>query len=103
MKTLSYYKGGVNKLLRRLYDSSKYRQWRLGVFERDDYICQNCRSNGRVEAHHKEMFSLLFERLDIRTYRQAYSCNELWDIENGITLCKKCHSKTKKGNPNLYR
>jgi len=23
----------------------------------------------------------------------AYKCKELWDIKNGITLCKKCHKK----------
>lgn len=102
MPTLPYYKGGVNKLLRRMYDTSYYRNWRKAVFARDNYICQGCGSSGLVEAHHKIEFSKLFKTHKIQTYEDAIVYAELWNINNGITLCKKCHNLTKQGNPNLY-
>jgi len=29
-----------------------------------------------------------------RILEQAVNCEELWNINNGITLCKECHKKT---------
>ena len=57
------------------------REWREFVFKRDNYTCQECKQKGgRLEAHH------------IKPYKE---CPELrHDINNGITLCKECHSKT---------
>jgi len=30
-------------------------------------------------------------------------CETLWDINNGITLCKKCHGKTHHHEPDYYQ
>lgn len=33
---------------------------------------------------------------EIQTLNNAKLCKELWDINNGITLCKLCHIKAHK-------
>jgi len=39
------------------------------------------------------------KRFDLTDYehRQALSCDELWDLNNGVTLCEDCHNLTKRG------
>lgn len=74
----SNWKGGItleNELLRR---NSDYREWRKSVFERDGYTCQCCKEvGGNLRGHHILNWS---------------SNKELrYDINNGITLCNKCH------------
>ncbi len=81
-----FWRGGIspqNEVVRKSLD---YSLWREGVFERDNYTCQECgdkNGNGHtvhLEAHHIKPF---------------YSNPELrFDISNGITLCKKCHRLT---------
>ena len=56
--------------------------WRIDVFERDDYTCQMCNQrNGRKNVHHILRF------VDYPEFRS--------NINNGITLCIDCHNKTK--------
>lgn len=56
----------------------EYEEWRKSVFERDNYTCQKCNvRGGDLEAHHINSYK---EYPDLRL-----------DINNGITLCKKCH------------
>lgn len=55
----------------------RYRDWRKEVFERDNYCCQICNSEKKLEAHHIKEFS---------KYKKLR-----FDVSNGITLCKKCH------------
>jgi len=90
----SNWKGGItlfNHLIRGCFE---YRQWRSDIFTRDDFICQHCgKRGGSLHAHHIESFSFIMEINDIKTYEQALNCAELWNINNGITLCKKCHYK----------
>ena len=33
---------------------------------------------------------------NIKTLEEAIRCPELWDINNGRTLCNTCHNKTKR-------
>ena len=77
----NFWKGGItpkNKILRQ---SIECREWRLKIFERDSYTCQVCRQIGvYLEAHHIKSWSAFPE---LR-----------FDIDNGITLCLDCHSKT---------
>lgn len=62
-------------------DYFEYNKWRLDVFKRDEYTCQNCgdKRGGNLVAHHILNYS---EHVSLRT-----------DINNGITLCSKCHKE----------
>jgi hypothetical protein len=33
-------------------------------------------------------------KVNIVNYSYAVNCEELWNINNGLTLCIKCHKKT---------
>jgi hypothetical protein len=83
-----------------------YRQWRSDVFFRDNFTCQECgvrSGNGKavyLEAHHCRIsFSEIMNKYKITTIEEAVLCPELWDINNGLTLCVPCHDKTKEGRP----
>lgn len=76
------WKGGVTPTRTRMWHSTSYKNWRAAVFERDDYTCQMCNERGgRIEAHH------------IRPVRDHKNTLLVFDINNGITLCKRCHLK----------
>ena len=92
------WKGGITSINEQIRKSFNYRQWRSDVFMRDNYTCQICgkRGNGRIEAdHHIKQFSLILKGYNIKTLEDAENCEELWNINNGRTLCKDCHRKTK--------
>ncbi len=57
--------------------ASKLREWRLAVYARDDYRCQDCGARGYLHAHHIKFWST---HPDLR-----------FVIENGKTLCIDCH------------
>jgi len=90
------WKGGITPLNKQIRSSFKNRQWRSDVFTRDDFTCQNCnQQGGKLNAHHIKPFAQIISENHIKTFIQAMECEELWNINNGITLCKDCH-KTEK-------
>ena len=95
------WKGGMSPLVRRVRDCPEYRVWRTTVFARDNYTCVFCKArSGQGKAvvlhvdHFPKMFKSILEEFNIRTYEEAISCKDLWDINNGRTLCVDCHRKT---------
>jgi len=91
-----FWKGGINKLAHRIRNSVEYKIWRTGVFKRDDYKCVvGGRVHGnKLNADHVKPFSIILKENNIRTFQEAICCKELWDINNGQTLCIDCHKKT---------
>ena len=91
------FKNYITPLNKLIYHSLKYRQWRSDIFERDNYTCQKCgvkNGNGKtvyLEAHHIKRFSKIMKENKIKSIEQAMSCEELWNINNGLALCKNCH------------
>lgn len=58
----------------------EYRNWRKAVFEKDNYTCQECKQKGgKLQAHH----ILSFKKHPKKRYK----------VNNGETLCVKCHRK----------
>ena len=78
------WKGGV-AYHRQERSTIDYIRWRSSVYVRDQYTCQKCGAhtgNGKavtLNAHH------------IRNWRDNEDLR--YDINNGITLCKKCHDR----------
>lgn len=91
------WRGGITPLTQQIRHSFKYRQWRSDVFTRDDFTCQKCEvRGGYLEAdHYPKKFSEIFHENKIKTLEEALNCEELWNINNGRTLCKKCHHPEK--------
>ena len=58
--------------------SRDYRKWRVRVIRRDK-VCQICGSRKDRNAHHINC--------------GAYFPEERYDVKNGITLCRKCHTQ----------
>lgn len=88
------WKGGKVPLVHLIRKMYEYRQWRSDVYTRDDWTCQSCGLRKRLEAHHIKPFSFIIEEYKIITLEQARLCDELWNINNGQTLCIDCHKKT---------
>ena len=76
------WKGGITPIHIKLRNSEEYKLWRKAVFERDNYTCIWCGiKGGKLHADHIKPFALYPE------LRLA--------IDNGRTLCIKCHKTTK--------
>jgi len=91
------WKGGITPLVYQIRHHFKSRQWSSDIFTRDDFTCQLCGVRGCViEAdHYPKRFTEIFHENKIKSLEQALECEEFWNINNGRTLCKKCHNKTK--------
>jgi len=95
------WRGGITKPREFIRKMFEYRQWVSDVFTRDNYICQICgKRGGDLEVDHfPKMFSQILDENNINTREEARICVELWNINNGRTLCKSCHAKTYTGVP----
>ncbi len=96
------WKDGITPLIQLIRNCFKYRQWRSDVFTRDNFTCVLCgvrSGKGKpvyLEAdHYPKKFSTIFHEYKIKTLQEALDCEEFWNINNGRTLCRKCHNKTK--------
>lgn len=104
-----FWKGGKTKLSKKIRNSAEYSFWRKQVFDRDNYSCVECgrkRKKGDrviIEADHIFPFSKILDDFNITSIEEAISCQELWDIDNGRTLCRECHKKTDTYGVNLTK
>lgn len=82
--------GGVNEFNQSIRRMVEYRKWAAAVRARDSR-CVTCGATSPLEAHHLSGLSLMLRELGIETRDQARNEPELWKLENGVTLCRKCH------------
>lgn len=80
---------GISELSANVRSSSKYNRWKNDCLTRDQQ-CVRCNSNEKLVVHHIIRFGTIME--NIKNYNAAMNNEELFDINNGITLCSKCHS-----------
>lgn len=65
-----------------LSETNEWCEWRKSVYERDNYMCQLCGMRGNMvylNPHHIHK-------------RDKYP-DRIFDVDNGITLCKSCHNR----------
>ena len=97
------WKGGITPLNRAIRNSLEYQQWRSDVYKRDYWTCQTCNKKGgkiKLHAHHIKPFTQILQDNNITDVIEAQFCEELWDIDNGITLCWDCHKLAHKEDKN---
>ena len=73
------------KLRGQIRRSKKYLIWKKKVLRRD-----NLKLNS-PNVHHKKSFKRILKENNIKSLEDAYKCNELWDLKNGITISKGEH------------
>lgn len=77
------WQGGKTPVNQRERSSKEYAEWRKAVFERDGFTCQLCgQVGGGLQAHHIQHWST--------------NVDERYQVQNGVTLCKKCHKELHK-------
>jgi len=95
-----FWLGGKTGHSRTIRNCFRMTEWKKAVLQRDNYTCQYCgKRGGYLEADHIEPFSVVLQRLINREgidelYEKALQYDRLWDVENGRTLCPKCHKMT---------
>lgn len=96
----------LNKMIRK---TNKYKDWRKSIFIRDHFTCRVCgKTAAYIEPHHIKPFSHILDDFlklhdeDLLTDKEILVNMSLdyppfWDLANGVTLCRSCHGKTKRG------
>lgn len=81
-------------LRHRVMEMAEYSEWHAKVLKRDKYLCIQCQSRKSLEVDHIISYRSIVKKFKVKTVLDARNCKELWDIDNGRTLCRKCHCKT---------
>jgi len=102
-----FWKGGITPIRKEIKNLREYKVWSKSVLERDKYTCQECGNVGGIlAAHHIKEFYIIFNEFLIyynqfspiedkeTLVRLAITYKPFWEIDNGKTFCKDCHSKT---------
>lgn len=68
-----------HKFLVKLRSALEYKKFRQAVLARDRYKCTKCGSTDKLCVHHIK---------EVRKHPEL-----VYDTNNGVTLCTKCHNK----------
>jgi hypothetical protein len=86
----------------KIRNTTKYLNWRLWILNRDNFTCKICHTSVkenkglRLEVHHPKAFDEICNENNVSTIEQALECKELWNINNGISICYRCHKDIEK-------
>lgn len=76
------WKGGLLNPIYSILKTNYYKDWRNNIFKRDNFTCQKCyKKNCYLEVHHIK--------------RKSEYPELIFDENNVITLCTKCHNPTR--------
>ena len=89
------WRGGATPLYHQIRHCFEYRLWHSDILRRDDFICHDCNiRGGKLSVDHIKPLALIVQENSIKTFEEAKNCDEIWNINNGRTLCWECHRKT---------
>jgi 5-methylcytosine-specific restriction endonuclease McrA len=74
---------------------------RIDVLKRDNFRCQICSSAKDnksliLEVHHAKTFNDICKDNNVSAVKKALECKELWDLNNGVSICYSCHKDIEK-------
>jgi 5-methylcytosine-specific restriction endonuclease McrA len=74
------YKGGITPINHLIREGVESKLWKESVLQRDNWTCQRCKIRGyKLAVHHIKPF--------------AYYQDVRFALDNGITMCVKCHKE----------
>lgn len=99
------WQGGKTIIYDLIRNSLESKQWKLNVFQKDNFTCVECGKKDRtIEAHHLKRFSAILKEF-LQEYSQfspiedketllrlAITYKPFWETSNGKTLCENCHN-----------
>ena len=96
-----FWKGGITKITLALRTCSKYIEWRMQVFERDNWTCQFCGDRGHkgfgktvvLEAHHIIPFSQIIQENNIKNLLVKEKGKEFYNLFQ----LRKCFQQKSQG------
>jgi hypothetical protein len=88
-----HWKGGIAPFSMVLRGIKEYQEWMQLVLLRDNYTCTECGSKENIQVHHKETWGKMIMELKIESVEQARITPELWNTDNGASLCIQCHAE----------
>lgn len=77
------WKNGITSENQKIRDSIEYKNWRLKIFRRDKFQCKLC--GGKSKKEHR----VILHAHHIKSF--INHPNLRFELDNGITLCNKCH------------
>jgi hypothetical protein len=81
----------------KIRNTTQYLNWRLSILKRDNFTCRICHDSVKdnkslgLEVHHAKSFNDICKENNVSTVEQALQCKELWNVNNGISICYGCH------------
>jgi hypothetical protein len=79
----------LSQKIRKLFYS-----WRMGCLRRDHFKCVECGVKKNLEVHHIIPIVKIRKDYNINSMQDAKECDLFYDINNGKTLCVRCHQKS---------
>jgi len=92
-----YNKLSASLLKLKIRNTTEYLNWRIAILKRDNFKCRMCSASIkdnkslRLEVHHAKSFNDICKENNITTIKQALTCKQIWNLDNGISLCYHCH------------
>jgi hypothetical protein len=86
----------------KIRNTTKYLNWRILILKRDNFTCKICHASMKdnkslkLEVHHAKTFNDICNENNVTTLEQALACKELWDLNNGFSICYSCHKDIEK-------